>query len=119
MKKIMILIAALVLGFCVSQVNAQGISVLVHDDVQVPGTVRVIPPGQIYYVAPQYIAPRVIAPPTISPKPIFRTPVRNGMWYAGVGIKRGLWYNRYWRYNRLGRKLGPTVIVQTNNPYQP
>jgi len=41
-----------------------------------------------------------------APKPQFRTPLRNGMWYSGVIMYRGLQLNRQWRYNRLERLLG-------------
>ena len=122
MKKIMIITVMFLVGIFASQLMAQDVSVLVHDgvnvQVQAPGTVRVVPPGHVH-VAPQvYIRPRHVPPP-IAPKPAFRTPIRNGLWWAGVGIRRGLWHNRHWRYHRLERKLGPTVIIQPNSPYSP
>ena len=123
MKKIMILAMALILGLLVSQVSAQVVVVEpgVRVQVQVPQvepgpSVVVVPPGYAR-VAPQYVAP--VGPPPVPPKPQFWTPVRNGLWWAGVGVNRAVWHNRYWRYNRLGHLLGPSVIVQPNNPYCP
>lgn len=46
-------------------------------------------------------------PPQPPPKPNFRTPIRDGLWYGGVYFNQWLWYNRYWRHQRLERLLGP------------
>ena len=122
MKRFTIIAIAFILGVCATHAMGQEYSVLVK-----PGQVKVqaaegtpmitvMPPGRVY-VAPQVVVPRHV-PPAIPPKPVFRTPVRNGMWGIGVHANRALWYNRYYRYQRLGGLLGPTVIVQPYNPYQ-
>lgn len=70
-------------------------------EVQQPQMYLVPVPPQYYY------SPYYFAPPTIPPKPNFSTPLRDGAWYLGNEIDQMFWYNRYWRYKYLERKLGP------------
>lgn len=81
------------------------------------GEIIEVPEGHSY-VAPQIVPDPTPSPPPVPPKPLFQTPLRDGMWYFGIGINRSLWYNRYWRYNRLEGLLGPDNIQQPNNPYK-
>ena len=114
MKRVFMIVLALLAILLIGNV-AKAIEVIpVHGAyVQVlpPLGYRVVP----YYVVPapipvtpQYVAP-VIPPPV---KPIFKTPIRDGLYY-------GLYYNRMWRYNRLGNVLGhPAISVEIQQQQQ-
>ena len=96
MKKILILIIFFILGFFAT--NAFGQMLHVAPPYPTSVYVQVAPPN--YIIVPQQITPLSPTPLYTAPiKPNFKTPVRDGLWY-------GLYYNRMWRYNRLGRILG-------------
>lgn len=110
MKKIMLILAALVSLLFVSAIYAHDgdgkHSVLINSP---SAQITVSPFGGVYVqttpvvryrLRPHYVIPvqpqNLVVPPPL--KPQFKTPLRNGVWY-------GTYYSRVWRLNRLGRIL--------------
>jgi len=88
----MLIVAAFILGVCINQASAQDVSVQVGPGVGVQVQSGYVVPGQVYVVPRPYY---------YHVKPLFRTPWRDR-----------IWHNRHYRYHRLGRLLGPTVVIQ-------
>ena len=102
MKKILLITTMFILGLLATELFAQSVLIVPYR-IQVPAPIVVVPPQT------------QLVPPPIPPKPNFQTPIRDGLWYGGVYLNQSLWYNRYWRHQRLERLLGPQVVITPNN----
>ena len=121
MKKLLIVAVALAAFLFINTVNAQD-SILVTTTT-VPVGPQIVTPyilgARVYQPYAIAVEPRVdvevrivrpypyvIPPPQ---KPIFATPIRDGIYY-------GTYYNRVWRFNRLGRLLNAQPVPGQVNP---